>query len=109
MSWVSSPLYESQKANGKLSPDQVAKLEQAIDVHGYRGASKKRHNGIVALPKRDKKLWQFLRANQDQVPPEFQHSFPVKVVAHVPTGDRLVGLMNMETQRLFVVGTESYT
>lgn len=41
--------------------DEWPKLEQAADVHGYRGASKKKHNGIVPIRPTDKGLLKTLK------------------------------------------------
>lgn len=49
-----------QKQRCLVDSKTVAKLEQAIEVHGYRGASKKRNNGIVPIRPTDKELWKSL-------------------------------------------------
>jgi hypothetical protein len=106
MKWVASEVYTKQKADGFISDSALAKLEQAIDVHEYRGPSKKRHNGVVPLPPRDKNLWKFYHATRALAPPGFDGGLPVKVVAHIPTGHRLVGIMRENT--LFVLGVAQY-
>ena len=68
------------------------KLQQAAEVHGYRGASKKKHNGIVPIRPTDKGLFKTLTKLTEKrafkIPPE---AIPVKAVAHCPSGNRLVG------------------
>jgi hypothetical protein len=109
MQWEESPLYAKQKQAGTVPGHDIAKLEQAIQVHGYRGASKKKHNGVVPITARDKKLWQFYNNNQQLVPAQYQGGLIVKAVAHVPNGDRLVGVMNPAQTHMFVLGLENYT
>src|SRR5437763_13174469 len=46
--------YAEQKI--KMNKSEVEKLEQAIEVHGYRGASKFKHNGVVNLKPTDTQL-----------------------------------------------------
>ena len=73
------------------------KLVQAIDVHGYRGASNKKHNGVVPIRPEDAKLekgFQKLLEMSSKFAQELYKSpnaTPVKVVAHVEN-IRLVGL-----------------
>ena len=55
---IFSETYEQQKTQMDVS--EVNKLEQAIEVHGYRGASKKKHNGVVPIRPDDKELWKSL-------------------------------------------------
>jgi hypothetical protein len=78
-----------------MDPSEVNKLEQAIEVHGYRGASKSKHNGVVNIKPEDKELWKsltkFKLLNKDVM--KGQHIVDVKVVAHVPNGNRIVGII----------------
>jgi hypothetical protein len=39
--------------------------EQAAEVHGYRGASKFKHNGVVNIKPDDKQLWKSLKKFKD--------------------------------------------
>lgn len=39
-----------------MDEKEVFKLEQAIIVHGYRGQSKMKHNGLVNIKPSDKEL-----------------------------------------------------
>jgi len=93
--------YKLQKANQVIDESDIGKLEQAI-VHGYVGASKKKHNGVVNIKPRGKDvaddiLWKTL----ERVP--FQPNNPtdptlklvaaVKLVAHCPSGNRTLGYL----------------
>lgn len=84
----------------KISDSDIDKLEQAIDVHGYRGASKKKHNGVVPLRPQDKNLWKVYNKEITRyVFPTYKCGkvdkdslIAVKVVAHCPNGNRIVGV-----------------
>lgn len=91
---------------GRLDVDgqDLAKLLQAVEVHGYRGPSKKRHNGVVPIRPCDARLRREL-ARRLADHPELARGFPVKVVAHVD-GTRLVGVI-LEG-RLHVLGAAAY-
>jgi len=43
-----------------MDSKEVDKLEQAIEVHGYRGYSKMKNNGVVNIKPDDKELWKSL-------------------------------------------------
>jgi len=74
---------------------EVEKLKQAIEVHGYRGASKKKHNGIVPIRPSDSNLISTLKKLTDQLEQDIKvkcsNAIPIKVVAHVPSGWRMIG------------------
>jgi hypothetical protein len=98
------------KQRTALDETEVKKLEQAADVHGYRGPSSKKHNGIVPIRPTDRELWKLydkLRCSADvQKLAAGKTLVPVKIVAHVPSGNRLVGaMMNGE---LIVLGMGNY-
>jgi hypothetical protein len=90
--------YMEQKKSMNLS--EVNKLEQAVDVHGYRGSSKMKHNGVVNIKPDDKQLWKSLNKynivegkNMEKIINDnklIKH-YDVKVVAHCPNGNRGVG------------------
>ncbi len=42
--------------------NEIKKLEDAISIHGYRGASKQKHNGVVPIRPSDTKFWKFLQS-----------------------------------------------
>lgn len=83
----------------------VQKLEQAVSAHGYRGASKCKHNGVVNIKPDDTQMIIALENfSSDHSNKEFQDALmkktvanteifiiDVKVVAHLPNGDRAVG------------------
>lgn len=96
MKIVYSPTYLRQRKD--MDGSDVMKLEQACEVHGYRGLSKKKHNGIVNIRPDDKQLWKsiakyksidsyFIKENTTNL--IFQ--IDIKVVAHCPSGNRVVG------------------
>lgn len=103
--------YMDQKT--KMDVSEVSKLEQAIDVHGYRGFSKMKHNGVVNIKPEDKELWkslnkctQFEQKNIDQKISEngLKHFCDVKVVAHCPNGNRGIGSLYKDNKgELFLV------
>lgn len=100
-----------------LPLSEVKKLEQAIDVHGYRGASKKRHNGIVPIRPEDKQLWKslkcYLMKDKLVIPENLTFFADVKVVAHVPSGHRIVGQLyiHKESNKLsfYAIGFANYS
>jgi len=81
------------------------KLMRAADVHGYRGASRRRHNGVVPIRPCDGRLLATLAKLLARYPHLIGGTW-VKVVAHVPSGLRLVGVLIGE--RLHLLGAESY-
>ena len=92
--------YNTQKT--LMQASEVNKLEQAIDVHGYRGQSKMKHNGVVNIKPDDKQLWKsFNKYNQTKnktindtiTNNKLTHCYDIKVVAHCPNGNRCVGSM----------------
>lgn len=69
-------------------------MAQTKAVHGYRGPSKKKHNGIVPVRRTDKGLLKTVkRMTTANKIADVDGLLPVKVVAHVPTGNRLVGVL----------------
>lgn len=104
--------YLEQKKSINVS--DVNKLEQAIEVHGYRGQSKKKHNGVVNIKPDDKELWKSLKKYCNIEKTNIQeyvdkhtsltHIFDVKVVAHCPNGDRSIGsLYKNENDELILI------
>jgi hypothetical protein len=87
------------------------KLEQAAQVHGYRGASKKNHNGIVPIRPSDsgllKTLSKLLKTSSFQPLLIKEKALPIKVVAHVPTGNRLVGYRVRNC--IYILGAANYS
>lgn len=103
--------YLQQKKSMDLS--DVNKLEQAIEVHGYRGSSKGKHNGIVNIKPDDKELWKSLKKYIETENQNIEkyiktnkliHIFDVKIVAHCPDGNRSIGcLYKNEDSELFLI------
>lgn len=88
------------------------KLEQAAQVHGYRGASKKKHNGVVPIRPTDKGLFKTLEKlvhKRSFVIP--QGAIPIKAVAHCPSGNRLVGYYWLEKEKynIRILGVANYS
>ena len=63
---------KEQKFGQTFAETEWPKLEQAAEVHGYRGASKKKHNGIVPIRPSDSGLLKTL--NKLLKGSSFQHT-----------------------------------
>jgi hypothetical protein len=104
--WIDSKTYDAS-----FPEVEWLKLEQAAQVHGYRGASKKRHNGIVPIRPTDKGLFKTLgrlvKASGAE-PPDAKEALPVKAVAHVTSGNRLVGYMYPALNKVVFYGVANY-
>lgn len=98
---------------------EVDKLEQAIEVHGYRGPSKKKHNGVVPIRPSDKHLWKalakFREIEQNEINELIKmgnkYIADVKVVAHVTNGNRVIGCVyenNDGELSLHILGFANY-
>lgn len=91
--------------------EDIEKLKQAVEVHGYRGASKKKHNGIVPIRPNDTNLINTLHRLTKKLPENIRNrcitGFPIKVVAHVPTGWRMVGY-RWSNGDIYIVGMANY-
>lgn len=88
--------------------EEWPKLRQAAEVHGYRGASKKKHNGVVPIRPTDKgllKTLERLRAKTNFAVPD--GTLPIKAVAHVPSGNRLVGFRRTDGH-IIILGRANY-
>ena len=96
-----------------MNKSDVNKLEQAIEVHGYRGQSKKKHNGIINIKPDDKELWKSLKkfneiekTNIEKYVKENNliQIFDVKIVAQCPDGNRSIGsLYKNNDNELFLI------
>lgn len=97
--------------NESYTKDEVEKLKQAIEVHGYRGASKKKHNGVVPIRPSDSNLFRVLKSLTEKLSPEDQQKchqgIPIKAVAHVPSGWRMIGYL-CQDESLFMLGMANY-
>ncbi len=106
----------STNHNGRFL-EEFAKSHQAALAYGYVGASGGKQNGIVditPLPRNsDENL---MRVCQKLLTPEIVRKYklpdspqPVKIVAHVPSGNRLVGVLDKrQPSRVFILGIASY-
>jgi len=85
---------------------EYPKLVQAAEVHGYRGPSKKRHNGVVPIRPTDTNLLKQLTklVKEHNITDKFS---PIKVVAHVPSGNRLIGV-KYENGDIMILGVACY-
>lgn len=90
------------------------KLEQAAQVHGYRGASKKKHNGIVPIRPTDTGLLKTLaKLSKEKKWENKQNQLSIKVVAHCDSGNRLVGYRYLDkitnTHKIHILGMAKYS
>lgn len=111
------PLFEAEIAAGKLNPKtlpgytlkELEKLLQAIEVHGYRGPSRRKHNGVVPIRPTDsaliKRLEELRLRTSLKIPPS--GAIAVKAVAHVPSGYRLVGF-RLPDGEILILGMGNY-
>lgn len=98
-----------------LTDLEFNKLIEAIHVHGYRGASKMKHNGVVPIRAVYNKLWKDLEIDMEkessEIKSQYKNCCAVKVVAHVPSGKRLIGYMyNLDDGNygLYILQTSHY-
>ena len=110
--------YITQKQ--KMDCSEVEKLEQAIEVHGYRGASKQKHNGVVNIKPSDTQLLKavdkfkgleknFIKLKTEEKSETFY--IDVKIVAHITNGNRGVGSLYKDKNGnliLYVLGFANY-
>jgi hypothetical protein len=108
-------IYTNTYLNQKsfMNNKEVEKLERAIDVHGYRGSSKMKHNGVVLIKPDDKELLKsmdkFKLIESDIFNGEFFAD--VKIVAHVTNGNRAIGCIYKNEDNeliLYVLGFSNY-
>lgn len=101
---IHTPCYKSQRDS--INEREVEKLENAIAVHGYRGSSRCKHNGVVLIKPSDTELLKCVRHHKPNlIIPEPTLSFvaDVKVVAHCPSGNRIVGCLYKDTNQEWVL------
>jgi len=114
---IYSDTYKHQRE--LMDKSEVNKLEQAIEVHGYRGASKFKHNGVVNIKPDDKELWKslekFKQLEKELLLETKENSedffIDVKIVAHVPNGNRIIGSLYKNSNNelvLYVLGFSNY-
>ncbi len=86
-----------------LDAKEIDRLEQAAEAHGRRGASSKKHNGVVPIRPGDTQLWGAL--SKFEAPVGWT---AVTVVAHVPSGSRLVGVLSPDAATLCILCATNY-
>jgi hypothetical protein len=110
VSIVKCPTYILQRKC--MNVIEIEKLEQAIEVHGYRGVSSSKHNGVVnikpddiqllkALDKFKNKDIEFIKEHSEKN--KYLFHINVKIVAHVTNGDRAIGLLYKNTKDEFIL------
>ena len=98
-------------------PDEWKKLFKAAELHGYCGISRGGKDGIFNILRPSKKrdvggdvklyaVYERLRAARGDSLSE--GGIPVKVVAHVPSGERLVGVHYPENGLTMILGLGDY-
>ena len=100
----------------QMEEHEISKLEQAVLVHGYRGASRKKTNGVVPIRDSDTELWKALKKFKEYevrllkgVTDEFV--IDVKCVAHITNGNRAIGSLYKDSDGelvLYVLGFCNY-
>lgn len=90
---------QNLNSNGKKFIQEFAKLHNCATKYGYRGLSKGKKNGIVNINFSNKQLLIDLeRMLTKEVIEEYcldtENLQPIKVVAHVPNGNRLIGVLD---------------
>ncbi len=100
----------------KFPMDEIHKLRNAAIRHGYRGPSKGKHNGIVPIRPSDARLKadydRLVSGLNDDLQSLLENATPIKVVAHVPSGDRLIGAMyknNKGNHSVYILGMSNYS
>ena len=98
-------------------PEEWKKLSKAADIHGYGGLSRGGKDGIFNILRPSKKrdvggdvklytVYERLRLARGKNLAE--GGIPVKVVAHVPSGERLVGVYYPDSHTTFILGLGDY-
>jgi len=104
-------------ACAQLYPEEWKKLSKAAETHGYGGISRGGKDGIFNILKPSKKrdvggdtklyaVYEKLRECRGSQLPE--GGIPVKVVAHVLSGERLVGMYYPSKDTTVVLGLGDY-
>jgi hypothetical protein len=101
----------------KQYPEEWKKLSKAAEIHGYGGISRGGKDGIFNILQASKKrdvggdiklfaVYEKLRETRGEGLPE--GGIPVKVVAHVPSGERLVGVYYPQEDVTYILGLGDY-
>lgn len=101
--------------NGRFKRE-FSKLHNCAVTYGYRGYSARKNNGIVDIKPTDVQL---AKDVEKLLTPEVVEKYslsddlkPVKVVAHVPNGNRLVGVLDTapveNSHKVVILGVSNY-
>lgn len=101
--------------NGRFKKE-FSKLHNCAVTYGYRGYSARKNNGIVDIKPTDSQL---VNDFEKLLTPEVVEKYalsdnlkPVKVVAHVPNGNRLVGVLDNtpveNRHKVVILGVSNY-
>ena len=100
-----------------LYPEEWKKLSKAAEIHGYCGISRGGKDGIYSILKESKRrniggdtklfqVYQKLRNSRGEN--LVDGGIPIKVVAHVPTGERIVGVHYPKENTTVLLGLGDY-
>ena len=116
---VYSPNFENRISD--IKDNELSKLQEAITVHGYRGPSKKKHNGVVPIRPTDKNLFKYHRIYLEGEDKEVQKDFYVnlnsraltphlgaKVEIRLYNGQIIVGYLEMANNRSIKISQLKY-
>lgn len=104
------------RANNGRFVDEFSKFHNCAKKYGYRGYSACKNNGIVDITQTNTQLLKdYARLLTKEVIQKYNLSKnlkPVKIVAHVPNGNRLIGVLD-RTQRngrhtVVILGVSNY-
>ena len=104
------------RANNGRFVDEFAKFHKCATTYGYRGYSACKNNGIVDIKPTDTQLLNdYARLLTKEVIQKYNLSNnlkPIKVVAHVPTGNRLIGVLDRAQRNsrhtVVILGVSNY-
>jgi len=109
--------YIKSRENNSRFLEEFAKFHTCATTYGYRGFSAKKNNGIVDIKPTDTKL---LNDYIDLLTPEIIEKYeltdnlkPIKIVAHVPSGNRPIGVLDRAEKNgahtIVILGMSNYT
>lgn len=92
---------------------------RSLITYGYRGNSRGGKNGLVNIPERDKNLQEIVENFQSScrytefcerigILDGYKELFPVKVVTHRKSGERIVGVLDKSTWNSVLYDVKSY-
>ncbi len=104
--------------NGQRALEELAKFHVAAIRHGFRGHSSGGKNGVVIINKTNAQLFsdyeQLFKDNKDvlrSLGADIFALIPIKVVAHVKNGNRLIGAIDRTSRpyKVYVLGMSNYS